>query len=158
VAAVIVLLYAQPLTRVVRLTIDGDHVLLQLGDPPSPVPVPFADLLLEWINSRDNMNTATNRGSRWLFPGRRAAQPMNLYSLAASINDLGIPTTAGRAAAIRPHVLRCPHPSLPMPSATTRSPPPSSPRRAVPPGAGTPPATTYGHHPAGHHSELTTVE
>ncbi len=156
-AAVIVLLYAQPLTRVVRLTIDGDHVLLQLGDPPSPIPGPFADLLLEWINSRDNMNTATNRGSRWLFPGRRAAQPMNPYSLAASINDLGIPTTAGR----RPSAStswRCPHPSLPMPSATIRSPPSSSPRRPVPPGAGTPPATTYGHHPAGHHSELTTVE
>jgi len=110
VAAVIVLLYAQPLTRVARLTIDGDHVLLQLGDPPSPVPGPFADLLLEWINSRDNMNTATNRGSRWLFPGRRAAQPMNPYSLAASINDLGIPATAGRAAAIRQHVLEMPAP------------------------------------------------
>ncbi|MEU9015892.1 hypothetical protein AB0D12_40910 [Streptomyces sp. NPDC048479] len=98
VAAVIVLLYAQPLTRVVRLTIDdvirGDQVLLQLGDPPSPVPGPFADLLLEWIDSRDNMNTATNCGSRWLFPGRRAAQPMHPYVLAASINDLGIPTTA----------------------------------------------------------------
>jgi hypothetical protein len=62
---------------------------------PATVPRPFADLLLEWINSRDNMNTATNRGSRWLFPGRRAAQPVNPYSLAASINDLGIPTTAG---------------------------------------------------------------
>ncbi|MGI5451287.1 hypothetical protein ACQEVM_37095 [Streptomyces sp. CA-243310] len=114
VAAGIVLLYAQPLTRVVRLTIDdvihGDHVLLQLGDPPSPVPGPFADLLLEWVSSRDNMNTATNRGSRWLFPGRRAAQPMNPYSLAASINDLGIPTTAGRAAAIRQHVLEMPAP------------------------------------------------
>ncbi|MFJ9034608.1 hypothetical protein ACIRQP_40450 [Streptomyces sp. NPDC102274] len=51
VAAVIVLLYAQPLTRVVRLTIDdvirGDQVLLRLGEPPSPVPGPFANLLLE---------------------------------------------------------------------------------------------------------------
>ncbi|MGW0827127.1 hypothetical protein [Streptomyces sp. NPDC002845] len=114
VAAVIVLLYAQPLTRVVRLTIDdvirGDQVLLQLGDPPSPVPGPFADLLLEWIDSRDNMNTATNCGSRWLFPGRRAAQPMHPYVLAASINDLGIPTTATRAAAIRQHVLEMPAP------------------------------------------------
>jgi hypothetical protein len=42
VAAVIVLLYAEPLTRVVRLTIDGDHVVLQLrgaaynAGPPPP--------------------------------------------------------------------------------------------------------------------------
>lgn len=43
VAAIIVLLYAQPLSRVARLTIDdvihdGDQVLLRLGDPPSPPP------------------------------------------------------------------------------------------------------------------------
>lgn len=42
VASVIVLLYAQPLTRVVRLTVDdvlrtGDAVLLRLGEPASPV-------------------------------------------------------------------------------------------------------------------------
>jgi hypothetical protein len=114
VAAVIVLLYAQPLTRVVRLTVDdvlrGDQVFLQLGDPPSPVPAPFAELLLEWTDSRNNMNTATNRSSRWLFPGRRAGQPMNPYTLAATINDLGIPTTASRAAAIRQHVLEMPAP------------------------------------------------
>src|SRR5664280_2082809 len=115
VAAAIVLLYAQPLSRVVRLTIDdvirgGDHVLLRLGEPPSPVPGPVADLLLEWIENRDNMNTATNRDSRWLFPGRRAGQPMHPESLAALVNGLGIPTVAGRASAIRQPVLEMPAP------------------------------------------------
>jgi integrase len=81
-AAAIVLLYAQSLSRIVRLTLDdvirdGDQVLLRLGEPPSPVPGPVADLLLKWIANRDNMNTATNRNSPWLFPGRRAGQPMN---------------------------------------------------------------------------------
>lgn len=76
VAGVIVLLYAQPLSRVVRLTIDdvirdGDTVLLRLGEPPSPVPAPVAALLLEHITNRGNMNTATNPASRWLFPGCR---------------------------------------------------------------------------------------
>ena len=71
VAAIIVLLYAQPLSRVVRLTIDdviqdGNQVLLRLGDPPSPLPAPVA--------------------------------------------DLGIPATAGRACAIRQHVLDMPAP------------------------------------------------
>ena len=42
-AATIALLYAQPLSRVVRLTLDdvirdGDQVLLRLGEPPTPVP------------------------------------------------------------------------------------------------------------------------
>ncbi|GGX67183.1 hypothetical protein GCM10010324_10550 [Streptomyces hiroshimensis] len=115
VAAVIVLLYAQPVTRLVRLTIDdvttdSDQVLLRLGEPPSPAPVPFADLLLRYIASRANMRTATNPGSRWLFPGRRAGQPMHPEALSALIKVLGIPTIAGRGAAIRQHVLEVPAP------------------------------------------------
>jgi hypothetical protein len=115
VAGVIVLLYAQPLSRIVRLTIDdvlrdGDQVLLRLGQPPSPVPTPFARLLLTWIDERDNMNTATNPNSRWLFPGRRAGQPMHPRSLAGLVNKLGVPTSPGRTAAIRQHVLEMPAP------------------------------------------------
>jgi hypothetical protein len=67
----------------------------------SSVPRPAADLLLGWIDNRDNMNTATNRDSRWLFTGRRDGQPMCPDTLAALVNDLGIPTVAARAAAIR---------------------------------------------------------
>jgi hypothetical protein len=82
VAGIIVLLYAQPVTRIVRLTVDDvirdeDQVLLRLGEPPSPVPGPAADLLLGWIDNRDNMNTATNPTSNWLFPGRSAGQPIH---------------------------------------------------------------------------------
>ena len=50
---------------------DDGEVLLRLGEPPSPVPGPVADILLNWIGSRTNMRTATNRDSAWLFPGRR---------------------------------------------------------------------------------------
>ena len=89
---------------------DGNQVLLRLGEPPSPVPGPIADLLLNWIGNRDNMNTATNRNPRWLFPGRRAGQPMHPDALAALVNNLGIPTVAGRASAIRQHVLEMPAP------------------------------------------------
>jgi len=56
------------------------------------------------------MRTATNRNSPWLFPGRRAGQPMRPDYLAALIRDLGIPTAAGRASAIRQHVLEMPTP------------------------------------------------
>jgi integrase len=115
VAVAIVLLYAQPLSRIVRIALDdvtrdGGQVLLRLGDPPSPVPAPAAELLLTWIDSRDNMNTATNHDSPWLFPGRKAGQPMNPNALAALVNDIGIPTIAGRASAIRQHVLGMPAP------------------------------------------------
>ncbi|WP_327029894.1 hypothetical protein OG989_05660 [Micromonospora sp. NBC_01740] len=115
VAAVILLLYAQPLSRTTQLTIDdvirnGDQVLLRLGDPPSPAPGPVAALLLEYLGQRSNMATATNRESRWLFPGRRAGQPLRSDTLSALVHDLGIPATAARAAAIRQHVLDLPAP------------------------------------------------
>ena len=114
-AAAIVLLYAQPLSRVVRLTLDdvirdGGQVLLRLGEPPGPVPGPAAVLLLESIGSRRNMNTAANRNSPWLFPGRMAGQPMNPNALARLMRDIGIPPTAGRTSAIRQHVLETPSP------------------------------------------------
>jgi hypothetical protein len=71
-AAAIVLLYAQPASRIVRLTLDdvifdGGEVLLRLGERPSPVPELVAGLLADWIGSRTNMRTAMNRASRWLF-------------------------------------------------------------------------------------------
>jgi hypothetical protein len=63
-----------------------------------------------WIGKRDNMNTAINPNSHWLFPGRRAGQPMHSDWLAALVNELGIPTTIGRTSAIRQHVLDMPAP------------------------------------------------
>jgi hypothetical protein len=115
VAAILVLLYAQPLSRVVRLTtgdiiIDGDHVLLRLGEPPSPVPEPFAALLLALRDSRTNMRTATNPNSPWLFPGRRAGQPLRPAGLATTLRELGVPTRLGRTAALRQLVLQTPAP------------------------------------------------
>ncbi|MEU3051267.1 hypothetical protein ABZ705_33050 [Streptomyces sp. NPDC006984] len=115
VAGGIVLLYAQPLTRIVRLTVDdvlrdGDAVLLRLGEPASPVPAPFDSLLLEHIAHRDNMDTATNRASRWLFPGRRAGQPFRPDHLSALLREIGVPAAAARGAAIRQQLLELPAP------------------------------------------------
>lgn len=48
VAAGLLPLYAQPVSRIVRLPIDDvDQVLLRLGDPP---PAPFATLVLAYIS------------------------------------------------------------------------------------------------------------
>ncbi|RZU53258.1 hypothetical protein EV385_5165 [Krasilnikovia cinnamomea] len=103
VAAILLLLYAQPLGRILRLTIDdidttGSDVLLRLGDPPTPVPAPVAELLLALRDQRTNMRTATNRNARWLFPGRRAGQPLTTRTIAPLIRDLGVPTIPGRTA------------------------------------------------------------
>ena len=115
VAAGLLLLYAQPVSRIVRLTLDdllqdGDDVFIRLGNPPSPVPQPFAALLLDYAAHRSNMRTATNPGCTWLFPGRRADQPLHPEHLAALVHQLDVPTVAGRSAAIREHVLDMPAP------------------------------------------------
>ncbi|MBA2810896.1 hypothetical protein E0500_026730 [Streptomyces sp. KM273126] len=115
VAGVIVLLYAQPLTRIVQLTVDdvlhdGETTLLRLGEPASPVPAPVASLLLAYIADRDNMNTATNQASRWLFPGRRGDQPARPDHLSALLGEIGIPVAAARGAAIRQQLLELPAP------------------------------------------------
>lgn len=88
----------------------GEEILLRLGEPPTTVPEPAAGLLLEWIESRDSMTVAASRNSPWLFPGRKVGQPMNPTVLAAQVNDIGVPVIAGRAAAIRQHVLEMPSP------------------------------------------------
>jgi hypothetical protein len=110
-----VLLYAQPVSCIVRLSVDdvirdGDTVLLRLGDPASPVPAPVADLMLEHIANRDNMNTATNPASPWLFPGRRSGQPFRPDHLSALLNEVGVPAAAARCAAIRQQLLELPGP------------------------------------------------
>jgi hypothetical protein len=58
------------------------------------VPEPFATLLLQATAQRDNLQTATNPGARWLFPGRRAGQPLNVNTLTQLVRDLGIPALA----------------------------------------------------------------
>lgn len=98
-------------------------------------------------------------------PPRSSPSPTRSISAALSVPQLQLPPTISASqpppAGQRPSAgtfWRCPHPSSPTLSATTRSPPPSSPHRPAPPGVDTPPTATFGHHPAGHHSELTTVE
>jgi hypothetical protein len=116
VAACLMLLFAQPATRIVRLTIDDitrtadGGVFIRFGEPPTPVPEPFATLLLQATTQRDNLQTATNPRARWLFPGRRAGQPLHASHLAELVRDLGIPALAGRTAALRQLVLQVPAP------------------------------------------------
>lgn len=74
------------------------------------MPEPFATLLVELIDHRPNMNTATNPGARWLFPGRRARQPLNVATMQQRLRDHGFPTQAARTSALRQLVLQAPAP------------------------------------------------
>jgi hypothetical protein len=85
-------------------------MLLRLGDPPVPVPEPVITLLVEHTANRANMGTATNPNSTWLFPGRRAGQPLRPEVLGEDMRAAGLPTVLGRTAALRQLVLQAPTP------------------------------------------------
>ncbi|MFD7136712.1 hypothetical protein [Streptomyces sp. NPDC059894] len=63
-------------------------------------------MLLDYLGQRPNTKTAANPGARWLFPGRRAGQPMTPEAMAPRLRQLGFPTRPGRTVAIRQLVLQ----------------------------------------------------
>jgi hypothetical protein len=112
VAACVLLLYAQPVTRIMTLTIDDivdkdAAMTLRLGDPPAPVPEPFATLVRRLLAQRPADST-----SRWLFPGRRPGQPLSYVSLSQGMRDLGVPLRRARVAALRQLALQAPAPVI----------------------------------------------
>lgn len=148
VAACLMLLYAQPVSRLRRPTIDDvirqdGQVLIRLGHPPAPVPEPFAALLLELAGNRENMTTATNPSARWLFPGQRAGQQLNVAQAWRSCGSSG----SGPPPPARQHCgtscSRHQRPSSPGPLASTIRPPAGSRSTLARPGTSTPPETTH---------------
>ncbi|TQM11132.1 hypothetical protein [Pseudonocardia kunmingensis] len=113
VAACLLLLYAQPVTRIMTLTVDDfvieddGSMVLQLGNPPAPVPEPFATLVMRLLAQRPDDAT-----SRWLFPGRRPGQPLNYVSLSQGLRDIGVPLRLARVAALRQLALQAPAPVI----------------------------------------------
>jgi hypothetical protein len=116
VAGCLLLLYAQPVTRLSQLTLDDiitggeGQVSIRLGSPPTPVPEPFAAMLIEVAANRANMNTAVNPGCQWLFPGQRAGLPLMPVRLRRQLHELGVPVTQARTASFRQLVLQAPPP------------------------------------------------
>jgi len=112
VAACVLLLYAQPVTRIMTLTIDdiaddNGSMILRLGDPPAPVPEPFATLVRRLL-----AQLPAGSSTRWLFPGRRSGQPLGYITLSQGLRDLGVPLRLARVAAIRQLALQAPAPVI----------------------------------------------
>jgi hypothetical protein len=103
VAGLIVLLFAQQVSRVCELKLSDlaeldRELLLSLGSDPVVVPEPAAGLLSRYAAARWNMNT-TNTGTEFLFPGRRPGEHIIAMQLRIRLNRLGI-TKAERQASL----------------------------------------------------------
>lgn len=102
VAAALVLLYAQPLTKIAHLTrsdvhIQAQQVRLRLGRDEITLPPPL-DELIQRLPQRPPTGIAKSlaEADPWLFPGRRPGRPASPYQIARRLQDLGI--TTARAA------------------------------------------------------------
>lgn len=116
VAGCLVLLLAQPVTRICALRLTDIHnvnrdVRLHLGDDPMVLPEPVGALLTALIRSRPNMATAANPTSPWLFPGQAPGQHLRPEQLRRRLVRLGI-TAASRQAAMHQLVADVPAPVL----------------------------------------------
>ncbi|MFC9472696.1 hypothetical protein ACFTS5_10910 [Nocardia sp. NPDC056952] len=105
VAGCLVLMFAQPATRIVTLTVD--HITdsdattqLQLGAHPVDTPDPLADLLHQLSAYHDRGGLGHSAAARWLFPGSRAGQHRSPANLNARLTRIGIDTRAGRSTAL----------------------------------------------------------
>jgi hypothetical protein len=112
-AACLLLLYAQPLSRIQRLTrtdltdIDG-QLHLDLGKPASPVPPPIGALLHRLIDD----NERRGQGDQWLFPGRLTGQHIAYRTLHGALREHGFPLKEARVAALRELVQQAPAPVI----------------------------------------------
>ena len=95
VAAALVVLYGQPLSRIVRLAItdvlhgpDGT-VALNVDGHPMPIHEPFATLIAKLPTRRTN-GVTDQIASSWLFPGGHAGKAISSVALGQRLRAIGI--------------------------------------------------------------------
>ena len=116
VAGVLLLLFAQPLVKIVALPTDavneeGGEMTILLGQHPTGVPEPFANLLRTHLNSRPNLRTAAGPVSPWMFPSTLAGRHLHPDTAMGRLRNLGVDLRGSRNRALGELVLECP-PSL----------------------------------------------
>jgi hypothetical protein len=104
VAGALVVLYAQPITRIVQLTtahVDAaeGRVTVALGPDRLELPEPFATLITK-LPHRRRVGTAAHLPNRWLFPSTRAGQHATPGAVANRLRRVGATGRAMRHAAL----------------------------------------------------------
>jgi len=105
-AGLLVLLYAQPVARISRLTtshvtIDNATVTIQLGSTPITLPEPVAGLTSQLLTGkRGHATTGAGQPSPWLFPGGQPGQPISATHLGQRLKTLGIQPGQARSTAL----------------------------------------------------------
>jgi len=104
VAGLFVLLFAQQLTTLSRLTVDDvvvedDQVSVRFGPDPAELPDPLGALVLRLRSERGGRSVGSP-STNWLFRGQRPGQPMSASWLGQRLSRVGLRVGAGRRAAL----------------------------------------------------------
>jgi integrase len=105
-AGALVLLFAQPITRLVRLTphdvqTDRDTIRVRLGREPVELPEPLGRLAMQLASSQHGLATTAAAGrSPWLFPGLRLDAPLSAEHMRRRLARLGITARPDRTATL----------------------------------------------------------
>ncbi|WP_037607575.1 hypothetical protein [Streptacidiphilus rugosus] len=106
VAGLLLLLFAQPLTRIARITpgditVSAEKVTLTLGREPLELPPPVDQLVLQLRDLPDLNPRADDRTKRWLFPGISPGTPLSNQALMDRLKPLGIQSRPSRNTTIQ---------------------------------------------------------
>jgi formylmethanofuran dehydrogenase subunit E len=104
-AACLVLLYAQPISKIVALTtneidVTDDGTYLRLGPEPLLLLPPLDVLVTSLPIAKPFGAASTLADDRWLFPGKCAGHHQHPTSLMSRLNRIGITTRASRNTAM----------------------------------------------------------
>jgi len=106
---------ARTLTRIAALRTDQimstpDGLAITLGNEPASIPAPFAELVLDHLERRPNMQTGNRPDTHWLFPSTRPGQHLTPNTVMTRLRAMGIDLQGARNAAIKALVQRVPPP------------------------------------------------
>lgn len=103
----LVLMFGQPLSRIVRLprdsvTVAAGQTRLRLGVHPLDLPPEVAKVVHDHLaRINEHRNEAAHPDRRWLFPGLQPGQPLHVFSAAGMLKEIGLPARVARSTAWR---------------------------------------------------------
>jgi hypothetical protein len=105
VAGALAVLFARPLSRLARLTVDDLKIeqrrVALLGDTPFELTEPLAGRVRELVTWRRSLAAAALPAhERWLFRGASPARPVGELALGRRLRRRGIDTAANRHTAL----------------------------------------------------------
>lgn len=117
VAGVLVVVFAQPVTKIASLTVDDiaineETVAIRFGGTAITLPKPLADHLRKLIAERRDRAAAQLPTPPWLFPGSFPGRPISPQPLSKRLKRIGVDCQARRISALVDMAAQIPAPVL----------------------------------------------